>query len=64
MNDNTENQIKNIILDVLDDWSESAINLQSEAAREILADALSQPLTSYVSKKSLQLVEDVVCGGQ
>lgn len=64
MNDNTETQIKNIILDVLDDWSESAINLQSEAAREILADALAEPVTSYVNRESIKLVEDVICGGE
>ena len=57
-----ENQIENIILDVLEDWSDSEINFKSEAARKLLATALTEPLSTYMTVQSRQLMEDVICG--
>ena len=60
----THLQIKNIILDKLSEWQDTQINIQSEAARTLLANELAEELEEYVNHKTNTLIEDVICGGE
>ena len=53
---NEESEIKQLILTVLEDWSELQPNMESPATREMLATKLSLPLEDYMST----LVEEVL----
>ena len=60
--------MKKIILKVLSDIACSdtgscQINMQSESAREMIANKLSEELEPYVQQKMTEVVENAVCGG-
>ena len=60
--------MKEIILNVLSDIACSntgtcQINMQSESAREMIANKLSEELEPYVQQKMVEVVENAVCGG-
>ena len=50
--------MKEIILNVLEDSSNSQINLQSKSAREMIANKLEEKLQPHVN----QLIEEIVVG--
>ena len=50
--------MKEIILKVLEDSSNSQLNLQSKSARTMLANKLEEKLQSHVNK----LIEEIVVG--
>ena len=50
--------MKEIILKVLEDSSNSPLNLQSESARTILANNLEEKLQPHVN----QLIEEIIIG--
>ena len=50
--------MKEIILKVLEDSSNSQLNLQSESARGMLANKLEEKLQPHVNK----LIEDILVG--
>lgn len=52
--------IKKIIKNVLDDWSESQFNIASEPGRELLTDAIGDEVDKHVH----QLIEDIICSQQ
>jgi hypothetical protein len=59
--------MKEIILQVLTDVACSntgscQINMQSESAREMIADKLVDSLEPYINNKIGRMVEQVVCG--
>ena len=59
--------MKKIILDILNEiccsnTNTCQINMQSESAREMIADKISQGLEPYVNEKMGNLIEDVICG--
>lgn len=61
-------QMKEIILKVLNDIACSntgscQINMQSESAREMIANKLSEELEPYVQQKMTEIVETAICGG-
>jgi hypothetical protein len=39
---------KEIVLEVLGEWSESQINISSESARVILADAITEEMNKHI----------------
>ena len=51
-------RMREIILDVLEEWSELQPNMASEAARLLLAKDLCDALDGYVNN----LIEDIVVG--
>lgn len=60
--------MKEIILKVLNDIACSntgscQINMQSESAREMIANKLSEELEPYVQQKMTEIVETAICGG-
>ena len=60
--------MKEIILKVLSDIAcgntgSCQINMQSESAREMIANKLSKELEPYVQQKMTEIVENAVCGG-
>ena len=50
--------MKEIILKVLEDSSNSQINLQSKSAREMIANKLEEKLQPHVNK----LIEEIIVG--
>ena len=52
--------MREIILDVLEEWAYLQPNMESESARSLLARDLLDALDPYVSN----LIEEVVCGTQ
>jgi hypothetical protein len=59
--------MKEIILKVLNDIACSntgscQINMQSESAREMIANKLSEELEPYVQQKMTEVVENAICG--
>ena len=59
--------MKEIILKVLSDIACSntgtcQINMQSESAREMIANKLSEELEPYVQQKMAEVVETAICG--
>lgn len=62
------NNTKEIILDVLSqvacgDTGTCQINLQSESAREMIAEKISKRLDPLFQAKLVEVVEQAVCGG-
>lgn len=60
--------MKEIILKVLSEIACSntgtcQINMQSESARQMIANKLSEELEPYVQQKMTEIVENAVCGG-
>ena len=60
--------MKQIILKVLSEIAcgntgTCQINMQSESAREMIANKLSEELEPYVQQKMTEVVENAVCGG-
>lgn len=60
--------MKEIILKVLSEIAcgntgTCQINMQSESAREMIANKLSEELEPYVQRKMVEVVENAVCGG-
>ena len=60
--------MKEIILKVLSEIAcgntgSCQINMQSESAREMIANKLSEKLEPYVQQKMTEIVENAVCGG-
>jgi len=60
--------MKEIILKVLNEIAcgntgTCQINMQSESAREMIANKLSEELEPYVQRKMVEVVENAVCGG-
>jgi phosphate uptake regulator len=56
----TIERMREIILDVLEEWSDLQPNMESETARSLLARDLCDALDNYVNS----LIEEVVCGTQ
>jgi predicted house-cleaning noncanonical NTP pyrophosphatase (MazG superfamily) len=61
--------MKEIILRVLSDIAcgntgTCQINMQSESAREMIANKLSEELEPYVQQKMTEIVETAICGSQ
>jgi len=59
--------MKEIILKVLSDIACSdtgscQINMQSESARQMIANKLSEELEPYIQQKMTEVVENAVCG--
>lgn len=59
--------MKEIILRVLSEIACSntgscQINMQSESAREMIANKLSEELEPYVQQKMTEIVENAICG--
>lgn len=62
------NNTKEIILDVLSqvacgNTGACQINLQSESAREMIAEKISKRLDPLFQAKLVEVVEQAVCGG-
>lgn len=60
--------MKEIILKVLSEIAcgntgTCQINMQSESAREMIANKLSEELEPYIHQKMVEVVENAVCGG-
>ena len=59
--------MKEIILKVLNEIAcgntgTCQINMQSESAREMIANKLSEELEPYVQRKMVEVVESAICG--
>ena len=59
--------MKEIILKVLSEIAcgntgTCQINMQSESAREMIANKLSEKLEPYVQQKMTEVVENAICG--
>ena len=59
--------MKEIILKVLSEIAcgntgSCQINMQSESAREMIANKLSEKLEPYVQQKMTEIVENAICG--
>jgi hypothetical protein len=52
--------MREIILNVLEEWAHLQPNMESETARSLLARDLYDALDEYVNN----LIEEVVCGNQ
>tara|TARA_R110002167_G_scaffold157986_3_gene353072 strand:+ start:71 stop:250 length:180 start_codon:yes stop_codon:yes gene_type:complete len=50
--------INKIILEVLEDWKDTELNIASEAGREMLANSI----TDRISLQINSMIEDIVCG--
>ena len=60
--------MKQIILKVLSEIAcgntgTCQINMQSESAREMIANKLSEELEPYIQQKMTEIVETAICGG-
>jgi hypothetical protein len=58
MEKNTNKEIRKMILEVLDKWQDTELNIKSECARGLLADDISDRISLNVET----LIEDVICG--
>lgn len=61
-----QEELKKVILKTLSEIAcgntgTCQINLQSESAREMVANKLLDKLTPFVQNKAMELIEDVVC---
>lgn len=64
---NREKQMESIIIGTLEEIACSntgtcQINMQSESAREMIANKLSEELEPYVQQKMTEVVENAICG--
>jgi len=58
MKKSTNKEIRSMIMEVLDKWQDTELNIKSECARGMLADDISDRISLNVET----LIEDVICG--